>query len=1355
MNLVNNGRRTDTAGSSTPDPDDPRVIAALEEYAAALNAGRAPDRETFQMRHPDIAATLADCLDGLEWMRGAPQGGLTPHGGLTPRRSPESPAPGAGTALGDFRILREIGRGGMGLVYEAEQVSLGRKVALKVLPFAAALDVRQLQRFKNEAQAAAGLHHPNIVPVHGVGCERGVHFYAMQYIDGQSLAALIGELRRPAERDTADPTQAPRARALADDLTSGRWVPPGRPAGDEPTGPYTPSSLPQSTPPDAGAQTVALSAECTARSTAYFRTVAGLGVQAALALEHAHGLGVIHRDIKPGNLLLDGHGRLWVTDFGLAHCRSQPGLTATGDLVGTLRYMSPEQALAQRAAVDQRTDIYSLGATLYELLTLESAFNGRDREELLRQIAFEEPRPPRRLNKAVPPELETIVLKAMEKNPPDRYGTAQDLADDLRRFLDDEPIRARRPTPVQRVRKWVRRHEGVAATLTVALFVAALILAVSTWLITKNLKRAEQAREDEHAQRERADRARVQAQEAEAQARRAEAKAEALNQFLVRNMLTFSPPGRFGYRAGDATVAQVLEEASRSVDTAFPGQPELEASVRLTIGNTYFRLGMFREAEPQLRRGLHLRGNLLADSADPWGRDYAETAFATTTLGLALQALGRNEEAKPFLLRGGEARRRIEVRRIPFRVNAWPFSLHPLAVALSPDARWLLVMGDDDCLRLCDVATGVEVHRFPAHSALSLAFSPDGRHALTGHLDHTMRVWDVYTAREVRQLAAHTDEVRVVAFSPDGRQALSAGRDRTMRLWDMRSGKEIRRFLGHTDGVHYAVFSPDGRRVLSASGDGTIRLWEPATGREIRCFGKRWAYVGLAVFSPDGRRALSNHEDGLRLWDAETGEELRRIPDPAGVGDPAFTPDGHHAVSSGDTKGKWFLWDLDTGKEVRSYHVEPPLVPKRIEVTADGRLAVCGNWRGSISIWRLGDPPPLGQELPEARRNYERQRRDLDPAHPETLRALDELAALHLDRGEPADAEPLFRQSLESKRRALGKEHPATLASMKNLAQVLQAQSKVSEAVALRRQCLDIYRRVQGPANPDVFVAMNDLADALDAQGKRDEANVLCRHCLEGWYRLRGGEHPETHAARRKLALRLQAHGGSVGPEPSGPALGSVYAEMGQWDKALAGYARAFETGWPKHPYLWLEYACLLVRQGDTAGYRKLCAGLVRSFGQSKDGHEIDLLAHVCVVGSKALADTNRVMELARQRMAGARRYGPPYGWSLHVLALACYRSGRYQEAIDVMSPALTPRPEGLWTVMHWLLTAMIQQRLGHAEEARRWFDKADRWIKAQTPRTAQPEDLSFLPPPPWRDWLMVRLLHREAAVLIRGRVTE
>ncbi len=204
-------------------------------------------------------------------------------------------------------------------------------------------------------------------------------------------------------------------------------------------------------------------------------------MQAAEALEHAHEQGVLHRDIKPANLLVDGRGNLWITDFGLARLQGDAGLTMTGDLLGTLRYMSPEQALAKRVGIDHRTDIYSLGVTLYELLTLAPAYAGRDRQEILRRIAFEEPRPPRRLNPSIPVDLETIVLKAMAKDPAGRYATAQDLADDLGRFLKREPIRARRSNAWERSVKWAQRRPAIAGLLATVVLAFLLGFAGVTW----------------------------------------------------------------------------------------------------------------------------------------------------------------------------------------------------------------------------------------------------------------------------------------------------------------------------------------------------------------------------------------------------------------------------------------------------------------------------------------------------------------------------------------------------------------------------------------------------------------------------------------------------------------------------------------------------------------------------------------------------------------------------------------------------------------------------------------------------------------------------------------------------------
>ena len=347
----------------------------------------------------------------------------------------------------------------MGVVYEAEQISLRRRVALKVLSLAGGLDARQLQRFRTEAQAAAGLHHTNIAPVYAVGCERGVHYYAMQFIDGPSLAEVIAALRQEAGLPPAGHERRGR--------TAARFAVPAATPADSSTI-YRPiEALDEVLAAAPTRPNAALTTEHPA-DREFWRTAARLGIEAAEALDHAHQQGIVHRDVKPANLLLDGPGHLWVVDFGLARLQSDAGLTMTGDVVGTLRYMSPEQALAGRELIDHRTDVYSLGATLYELLTLTPAFPGDDRQDLLRRVTEDEPPAPRRVAPAIPADLEVIVLKAMAKEPSERYATARDLADDLRRFLEDRPIVARRPSLAQRARRWARRHRSLVVSLGAA-----------------------------------------------------------------------------------------------------------------------------------------------------------------------------------------------------------------------------------------------------------------------------------------------------------------------------------------------------------------------------------------------------------------------------------------------------------------------------------------------------------------------------------------------------------------------------------------------------------------------------------------------------------------------------------------------------------------------------------------------------------------------------------------------------------------------------------------------------------------------------------------------------------------------
>lgn len=610
--------------------EDPRVIRCLHDYGLALQAGLRPPRQDVLAMFPEIVEELSACLDGLEFIyHVAPQLAADHEGADAAQGAQFSLAP-----LGDFRILREIGRGGMGVVYEAEQMSLGRKVALKVLPFAAVLDSRQLQRFKNEAQAAAALHHSHIVPVYSVGCERGVHYYAMQFVLGQTLAVAIDELKgRPAEGGRAD--------------------------GDAAIKPLHDASRQSASPtrPIAG-----ISTSRGIASKEFFRSAARLGVDVAEALDYAHQQGVVHRDIKPLNLILDEHGDAWITDFGLARFDASGSLTITGDLLGTLRYMSPEQASAERAVVDHRTDIYSLGATLYELITLEPAFAAGSRQELLRRIMSDEPHAPRRLNPAIPPELETIVLKAMAKQPAARYATAQALADDLRRYLADQPIEARRPTPLERLRKWSRRHASLVASITLSalamLLLAVISLAIGYLAVTREQSRTAQALEEAKQGREAAA---AEREQADAHLRQA---LDAIERMLGRvgdEQLRWEPQSEPIRRRLLDDAVEFYEAFSRRA-TADPVLRRQTARIEHRIGNIHSQLGELAAAESRLRRALAEYEKLTAEHPQqPEG--YLGAAEAAIDLGAMLRYVpGRERDAEDAHRRSVDTRRRLAQR---------------------------------------------------------------------------------------------------------------------------------------------------------------------------------------------------------------------------------------------------------------------------------------------------------------------------------------------------------------------------------------------------------------------------------------------------------------------------------------------------------------------------------------------------------------------------------------------------------------------------------------------------------------------------------------------------------------------
>jgi serine/threonine protein kinase len=481
--------------------------------------------------------------------------------------------------LDDFRILREIGRGGMGIVYEAEQISLGRRVALKVLPFPAILNSTQLRRFQNEARATAALDHPHIVRIYAVGCAGTVHYFAMQLIDGQSLADFIRRLRMIAELPGVGSWNLGRVRQ-------------------------------QANPAEQAEQTVSHGST----PAAYFRMVARLGLQAALALQHAHDSGVVHRDIKPSNLLVADDGHLWVTDFGLARTPDDSGLTASGDLVGTLRYMAPEQLTSHALSVDHRADIYSLGGTLYELLTLRPAFSAADRPRLIRQITEQDPPPPRSINRSIPHDLQTIVRKAMSENPGERYGTARQLADDLQRYLDCLPIVARPPTSVDRIVKIAQRHAMAVCAALLTLTLVVLVLATSVAMVMHQRDAAqmsaERANRMAEAARQNEIRMRASHERAESNFRRARQ--------AVNRMSRVATSELSGLPGSDAIRHTLLEDALQYYES-FVKQDPNDDSVRLDLAAAFDRVGAIHhdlgndaESENAFVRSQELLDDLVA-----------------------------------------------------------------------------------------------------------------------------------------------------------------------------------------------------------------------------------------------------------------------------------------------------------------------------------------------------------------------------------------------------------------------------------------------------------------------------------------------------------------------------------------------------------------------------------------------------------------------------------------------------------------------------------------------------------------------------------------------------------------------
>jgi WD40 repeat protein/serine/threonine protein kinase len=841
---------------------DELLIEAVKQYQTALDQGDSPDREALLLRYPEIAADLADCLDKLHFLRSiAPQ---LNAGAATDARQTGA-APATTSQLGDFRILREIGRGGMGVVYEAEQISLNRRVALKVLPFAAVLDPRQLMRFKHEAQAAAMLKHPNIVSVHAVGCDRAVHFYAMELVEGESLAQIVEQLRAGSKEQGAR-SKTPELHAPS-------------------------SSLPADTVPVASLPTLhAPSSSLPAYSSReHFRHIAQFGIQAAEALHYAHEMGIVHRDIKPSNLLVNSQGHLWVTDFGLATTQTDTGLTMTGELLGTLRYMSPEQAAGDRAKTDYRTDIYSLGITLFELLTGQPAFADTDRKLLLRRILEDNPQPPRSIDPAIPRDLETIVLKATEKDPQARYDSAAELAADLQRFCDEKPIRARRTSRAERAWRWSKRNRVIAA---LSITVATLITLVA---VTAPLIAWRQARLIDKTQQQ-----------------------------------LYAKDVSIAYNAwneGDlGHVREILDRYAAGSRYA-----------HLRDFPWYYLNGLYQRATAGFMPGgpfdVSLSTNLLAVASEDTSDDLIHlydigSWRAVGTLAKdhrAIHCLRFSPDGR-FLAAGCDGGTLsawdIGARKQLYTINADNHAVNVHAVAFSPDGTILASGGPDRDVKIWDTTTGKSLRTLSGHSddASALAFSPDGKTLATSSFDYSLRFWDTETwLSRVVVPDAFSARVLGLAYDPTGARLASTGYSNEVILWDA-AGRKLG-LLPTSGSMSSLSFSPDGQ-FLAAGGDmqGTVEVWDIEQQKLVGQYrvGHAPATVGFLpngelLLASDGklmRRHLSSPSEAAAEHKKETQtEEISIAVSPAG--DLLVAGFGRYEADPGN--GGIACWDLRRG----------------------------------------------------------------------------------------------------------------------------------------------------------------------------------------------------------------------------------------------------------------------------------------------------------------------------------------------------------------------------------------------------------------------------------------------------------